>query len=218
MIIRKYGIVLRRLQHRDIELIRSKRNQDSVRNFMFYQKEITKVEQEEWFETINNIYNYYFIIECDNKKVGLINGKNIDYEKRTSEGGIFIWDENFRDVQVSAIASLIMAEFTFMIFNFNKTYAEVLGTNLGQVRYNEFMGYELEKQVGDKLTYSLSKESYLQKRIRLIKAVESLTRDKTPISWIDLDFSETEHQEIQDLYKGLPIYIQDDLDKILLNT
>ena len=60
MIIRKYGIVLRRLQHKDIELVRVKRNQDSVRNFMFYQKKITETEQEEWFKSINNIYNYYF--------------------------------------------------------------------------------------------------------------------------------------------------------------
>jgi len=199
MIIRKYGVVLRRLQLKDIELVREKRNQDSVRNYMFYKEKISESEQLEWFQSINNIDNYYFVIEVEGNKVGLINGKNIDYEKRTSEGGIFIWDENYRDVQVSAIASVIMAEFTFMIFNFNKTYAEVL-----------------EKRENDKLTYTLSKESYLQKRRRLIKAVESLTKDKTPISWSDLDFSEIKPQEIQKLYKGLPLYIQSDLDEILL--
>lgn len=218
MIIQKYGIVLRRLLHKDIELVREKRNQDSVRNYMFYQKEITVKEQENWFNSINNIYNYYFVIEVEGNQVGLINGKSIDYEKRTSEGGIFIWDENFRDVQVSAIASVIMAEFTFMIFNFNKTYAEVLATNRGQIKYNEFMGYELEKKENEKLIYSLSKENYLKKRDRLLKAVKSLTKDKTTISWSDLDFSETEQQEIQGLYKGLPLYIQNDLDKLLLNT
>jgi RimJ/RimL family protein N-acetyltransferase len=218
MIIRKYGIVLRRLLQKDIELVRKKRNQDSVRNYMFYQKEITVKEQENWFNSINNIYNYYFVIEVEGNQVGLINGKSIDYEKRTSEGGIFIWDENFRDVQVSAIASVIMAEFTFMIFNFNKTYAEVLATNRGQIKYNEFMGYELEKTENEKLIYSLSKENYLKKRDRLLKAVKSLTKDKTTISWSDLDFSETEQQEIQGLYKGLPLYIQNDLDKLLLNT
>jgi RimJ/RimL family protein N-acetyltransferase len=218
MIIQKYGVVLRRLHLKDIELVRKKRNQDSVRDFMFYQKEITVQEQENWFKSINNIYNYYFVIEMDGNKVGLINGKNIDYEKRTSEGGIFIWDENFRDVQVSAIASVIMAEFTFMIFNFNKTYAEVLATNLGQIKYNEFMGYELEKQEGDKLIYSLSRNNYLLKRNRLMKAIESLTKDKTPISWNDLDFSETDQQEIQELYMGLPQYIQNDIDKLLIKT
>jgi RimJ/RimL family protein N-acetyltransferase len=218
MIIQKYGIVLRRLLHKDIELVREKRNQDSVRNYMFYQKEITVKEQENWFNSINNIYNYYFVIEVEGNQVGLINGKSIDYEKRTSEGGIFIWDENFRDVQVSAIASVIMAEFTFMIFNFNKTYAEVLATNRGQIKYNEFMGYKLEKTENEKLIYSLSKENYLKKRDRLLKAVKSLTKDKTTISWSDLDFSETEQQEIQGLYKGLPLYIQNDLDKLLLNT
>jgi len=217
MIIQKYGIVLRRLQHKDIELVRTKRNQDSIRNYMFYQKEITAEEQEEWFKSINNIYNYYFIIESDNKKVGLINGKNIDYEKRTSEGGIFIWDEEYRDIQVSAIASLIMAEFTFLIFDFKKTYAEVLASNNTQIKYNEFMGYELESKQGNRLIYSLSQNNYLQKRNRLLKAIEHLTKDNAPISWSDLDFSDTGQQEVKKLYNGLPQYIQQDLDKLLLN-
>jgi UDP-4-amino-4,6-dideoxy-N-acetyl-beta-L-altrosamine N-acetyltransferase len=217
MIIRKYGIVLRRLLQKDIELVRKKRNQDSVRNYMFYQQEITSTEQEKWFKSINNIYNYYFIIESENKKVGLINGKNINYEKRTSEGGIFIWDEDYRDIQISAIASVIMAEFTFMMFGFKKTYAEILSSNNAQIKYNEFMGYELENEKNDKLIYSLSKNNYLKKRGRLLKAIEHLTKDKTPISWGDLDFSDIEKQEIQELYVGLPHYIQNDLDRLLLN-
>ena len=218
MIIRKYGILLRRLEHKDIELVRVKRNKDSVRNFMFYREEITKQEQEEWFKSINNIYNYYFIIECDHKKVGLINGKNIDYEKRTSEGGIFIWDEDYRDVQISAIASVIMAEFTFLIFGFKKTYAEILASNNAQIKYNEFMGYELENKQDDKLIYVLTQANYLRKRARLLKAITQLTNDKTPITWGDLDFSDIEQREIKELYKGLPQFIQHHLDKLLLNN
>ena len=58
MIIRKYGLLLKRVQREDLELIRTKRNQRSVREHMFYQKTISKLDQEKWFDSINNIYNY----------------------------------------------------------------------------------------------------------------------------------------------------------------
>ena len=45
----------------------------------------------------------------------LINGKNIDYEKRESEGGIFIWKNSPEISTAAAIASIIMAELTFKI-------------------------------------------------------------------------------------------------------
>lgn len=215
MIIRKYGLVLKRLQYEDIELLREKRNQDSVRNFMFYKEIITSEEQQKWFDSINNIYNYYFIIESNNKKVGLINGKNIDYMKRTSEGGIFIWDQDFRNKGISAIASVIMAEFTFLVLEFNKTFAEVLASNNAQIRYNEFMGYELlQRENEGKLIYELSKNSYMNKRGRLLKAIQYLTKDKEQITWGDIDLSKVSKKEKETLYSGLPNYVQDSLDKL----
>jgi len=214
MIIRKYGIVLRRLKIGDIELLREKRNQDSVRNYMFYKNIISKEEQKEWFYSINNKLNYYFIIEYEDKKIGLINGKNIDYDKRTSEGGIFIWDENYRNIEISAIASVIMAEFTFMVLMFNKTFAEVLASNNAQVKYNEFMGYELVQKQGDKLTYVLTKESYIKKRVRLLKAIQHLTKDKKQITWQDIDLSKVLKEERTNLYSGLPDYVQEGLNKL----
>ncbi|OGT41731.1 MAG: hypothetical protein A3F13_08775 [Gammaproteobacteria bacterium RIFCSPHIGHO2_12_FULL_40_19] len=210
MIIKKYGIVLKRLKQKDIELVRKQRNRNSVRKFMFYQKKITAQEQEVWFQSINNIYNSYFIIEVEGKKIGLINGKN-DYENKTSEGGIFIWNENYINTPVAAIASFIMMELTFLLLDFKKTYAQVLATNTAQIKYNEHMGYQLEKKQGNKLIFSLSKSNYFLKRNRLLKAIQYLTKDEKPMSWEDLDLSNTTQEEILNLYVGLPAYIQEAL-------
>ena len=50
--------------------------------------------QEKWFEKINNDNNFYFIIEYEGREVGMINIKDVDYEKRTGEPGMFLYDDD----------------------------------------------------------------------------------------------------------------------------
>jgi len=119
MIVRKYGITLRRLKEEDIELVRQMRNLVAIRNKMFFQETITPEMQIKWFNSINNKNNGYFIIEVEGKKIGLIHGKNLDFEKRTCEGGIFIWDENHIGGFGPSLASVIMNYWTGYRINFN---------------------------------------------------------------------------------------------------
>lgn len=82
MIIKKYGIELQLLTKKDIELVRQERNKDFIRSKMINQSIINSKQQQKWFKTINNSNNFYFIIVHENKKIGLIHGKNIDWKKR----------------------------------------------------------------------------------------------------------------------------------------
>ena len=75
---RKYGITLTRLREDDIELVRKWRNSPGIQQYMEYREFITEEMQKKWFESINNLQNFYFIIEYENKKIGLINTSNID--------------------------------------------------------------------------------------------------------------------------------------------
>ena len=88
LILSQYDIELQRLTRTDIELVRSWRNQDRIRNQMFYTDLITEQEQELWFHSVNNALNYYFLIVFKSKKIGLIHAKNIDLEVGYGEGGI----------------------------------------------------------------------------------------------------------------------------------
>jgi UDP-4-amino-4,6-dideoxy-N-acetyl-beta-L-altrosamine N-acetyltransferase len=142
MLIRKYGITLKRLKEEDIELVREMRNSTAISSTMAYREQITPEMQKKWFTSINNKYNGYFIIIYEGKKIGLINGKNIDFEKRTCEGGVFIWDENYKDSIIPALASIMMNDWTFLIINFNAIYAKVLQENVSAMTYDKLMGYE----------------------------------------------------------------------------
>jgi len=80
------GLVIERLKEKDIELVREWRNSDKIRKNMLYQEIITPEQQLKWFHSINNFNNFYFIVEYKNRKVGLVNIKDINWEDRSGGG------------------------------------------------------------------------------------------------------------------------------------
>jgi UDP-4-amino-4,6-dideoxy-N-acetyl-beta-L-altrosamine N-acetyltransferase len=180
MIVRKYGITLRRLKEEDIELVRKKRNSALIQNTMYYREEISPEMQKKWFDSINNKNNGYFIIEYEGKKIGLIHGKNLDFEKRTCEGGIFIWDTEYIGGFIPSLASVIMNDWTFYMINFNATYAKIMLDNSTAISYNRLMGYEpCEPQNDDKGVQwmILTKAGYERHMKVLRKAIKDVTGD-----------------------------------------
>ena len=95
MIIDSNGIKVERLREKDIELVRTWRNSQFVKQYMNFRETITPEMQMKWFKSIDNFNNLYFIIHYKNEKVGLGNIKNIDWEKREGEVGIFISKQKF---------------------------------------------------------------------------------------------------------------------------
>jgi len=218
MIVRKYGITLRRLKECDIELLRQKRNSEAIRNTMYYREEITPEMQKKWFDSINNKNNGYFIIEVDDKKIGLIHGKNLDFEKRTGEGGIFIWEKDYLGGLVPSLASVIMNDWTFYMINFKASYAKIMLDNPTAIAYNKLMGYQpCEPQNNDAGVQwmILTKESY-EKHMKLLrKGIKELTGDSEILKLEDGDASDDLGKEIDLFYKNLPPDIQEKADKLL---
>ena len=85
--IEQYGIILKRLEFEDIELVRRWRNHPKIRKRMSFKKHISKEMQKAWFDSINNKYNYYFLIEYQGRYIGVIDNKKINEEDFTAEGG-----------------------------------------------------------------------------------------------------------------------------------
>ena len=174
MKLEKYGIVLNRLTHDNIELVRNWRNDSKISQYMEFQEYITPEMQEKWFQKIDNDNNYFFIIEYEGRKVGLVNIKDIDYEQKTGEGGIFIYDDEYLNSDVSFRASLCNSDFFFETLNLERITAHILSDNKRAVKYNLMLGFEKQPNqdnVHNQL-YHLEKENYFKKRIlisRLLK-------------------------------------------------
>lgn len=216
MIIRKYGIILRRLTAEDIELVRVHRNSDEIRRHMFYQETITPEMQKKWFATTKTIYDHYFIVEYKNKKIGMLFCKNDNYEERTTEAGFFIWDKEFRNTHVPVFASLIFAELGFIFREMKKTYAIIRKENKQAITYAEQLGYVLHKEIPEenKLIYLLTKEDFKLKAAKIRKAVARVTGDYTELSDVDFDLSGISPEERKQFYSAYPPYLQQKFDRV----
>jgi len=189
MIVRKYGITLRRLRLEDIELVRQKRNSEAIRRVMQFREEITPGMQLEWFHSINNFENYYYIVEYKGKQIALINDKNMDWEARTSESGLFFWDEDYIHTFIPVLASLVLLEMGFYYLDWNISYIHVMSDNPPAIAYTRQLGYELCEGQENELNqlYSLSREQFETRCRKIRKAAQAFIEEEDGAGYILLE-------------------------------
>jgi UDP-4-amino-4,6-dideoxy-N-acetyl-beta-L-altrosamine N-acetyltransferase len=172
----KYGITLNRLREADIELVRKLRNSPQINQFMEYREYITPEMQKEWFKSIDNFDNFYFIIEYQGEKIGLINSSHIDWETVSSDGGIFLWDDKYYETFVPVWASLCLLETTYFVLGAGKSTIKTLKDNERAKKLNIHLGYELQEGQEDvyNQNYLLTRDSFTRHAHKLIKAASLL--------------------------------------------
>ena len=172
----KYGIILERLKEEDIELVRQWRNSDPVRLNMKFRGIISPEQQKKWFDSINNIQNNYLLIHHRGEKIGLLNDKNIDWDARTSESGIFLGKPEYYNSSVPYLVSIAGIETTFYLLGWNKQFAHILRSNTNAVKFNIGLGYNLCRGQEDleHQQYELTRDGFEQKAGKIRNAVHSL--------------------------------------------
>jgi RimJ/RimL family protein N-acetyltransferase len=183
MRITRYGITLQRLQQQQSEMLRAWRNDAKISQFMFYKGEITPAMQQEWFASIDNEQNFFFIIYYKSLPVGLINISTIDWENKTAYTCLFIYDEKFWSSDVPVMASLALLDVFFLLFDIQIAYAKVKGNNMVAHNYNSALGFSRTKKIemGLGYEYMLQKEIYLLETKELRNAAIRLKGNQTLI-------------------------------------
>jgi RimJ/RimL family protein N-acetyltransferase len=187
----KYGIRLNRLKEDDIDLVRRWRNSPQIQQYMEYREYITPEMQKEWFRSVNNFDNFFFIIHYEGKKIGLINSSNVNWKEVTSDGGIFIWEEEYYDTFVPVWASLCLLETDIFVFNATRSYIKTLKDNQRAITLNTHLGYELmsgQEEVYNQ-QYILTKENFEMKAKKIMKAASLLVdaKDRQLVIFYDRD-------------------------------
>jgi UDP-4-amino-4,6-dideoxy-N-acetyl-beta-L-altrosamine N-acetyltransferase len=170
----KYGITLRRLKESDIERVRQWRNSPQIRQFMEFRGNITPNRQLEWFRSVDNFQNFYYIIEYQGKDIGLINSSKIDWDTVSSEGGIFLWDEQYYESFVPVWASLCLLETSYFILGADRSVIKTLSDNERAKKLNTHLGYELQpgqEEVYNQV-YLMTAKSFKAQAKKLIKAAK----------------------------------------------
>jgi RimJ/RimL family protein N-acetyltransferase len=130
-------------------------------NFRDY---ITKEMHLKWFESINTSNNFYYVIQYEGEKIGLVNDKNIDWNEKIAEGGLFIWDKRYINSTIPMKISLLMLELAYTLLGWNKTIVKVRKDNPRALKYNESLGYIVveHNENSDYYTMELEKTRFFE--------------------------------------------------------
>jgi len=174
IMIEKYGVKLKQLTHEKIEMLRQYRNRIEIQQYMGYREEITPEMQETWFQRVDNSgKDFYFIIEFDKKEIGCINIKNVNFDTKEGEPGIFIWADEFLGTDVPARASMAIGGFVWDVLKLDRLVIHVLRNNQRAITYNKQMGYKLSLNQQDVINqeYILTHEdSILNNRLQKLRS------------------------------------------------
>jgi len=181
MILSKGKLRFIRLRIEDLELVRKWRNSPSINRYMEYRGYISEEEQLKWYNSINNINNFYFLIEYEHQKIGLVNAKEINWDDGTTEGGVFFWEEQYYNSPLPVITFMVLADILVKGFEL-KLYGHILRSNHRAIRYNTLLGFNLcedQEDIENQL-YVLTRESYMSKGSK-IRSAFNLIVDKSPL-------------------------------------
>jgi hypothetical protein len=184
MIVEQYGLKYSRLTEHDLELVRYWRNQSFIRDIMQFREYITPEMQRNWFQKINNKFNYYMIIHHGNNKVGMINCKDTEMGQKIAEGGIFIWDKNYWSTPIPVFAALTVLECVFEVFRSGEaSVATISPKNEKALSFNKLLGYRYHETAPNGFhRLILTKEDYFHTTVKLKKAAQLYTSGNTKIS------------------------------------
>ncbi len=157
--INNYDIHLKPLQLEDIELVRMWRNSKHVRSNMIYTKIISSQQQLSWFEGLNSNQHYYIITTKD-IKIGLIDVKNIDWQLKTGEAGIFIGDLQYTESPIALNAILALMDHYFIELELTSLKAKVLKKNTTALFMNQKLGYQITHEDTTCFHLKVSPEDY----------------------------------------------------------
>lgn len=85
----KYNLTLKKLEEKEIEILRTWRNDPRISKFMLSSSSyISKEKQKEWFDSIKNSQNsFYYMIYKDDLLFGYSAIKNIDCKSKIGQPG-----------------------------------------------------------------------------------------------------------------------------------
>jgi RimJ/RimL family protein N-acetyltransferase len=140
---------------------------------MEYRGHITSEDQNLWFRNLCAKTNYYFIINYQNRKIGLIHLNKFDHENSSAHAGLFIAESEFTGTGISLGASLLILTYAFDELKLDIVYAKIKRDNLSALKYNSGLGFVFERNLNESFSlYKTTKSDFLEKKSMLIKLAQ----------------------------------------------
>ncbi|MPM15160.1 hypothetical protein SDC9_61526 [bioreactor metagenome] len=162
MILEKFDIKLRSLSQCDLEMVRTARNSDFIRNRMIYREIISPEMQQHWYNSLDPANDIYLIVEHNEKPRGLINIRNIRYDHDENESGVFFWDNEALQSHLPVITSWLAGEAGYHLLGGQQTTVQVLKSNKQAFEFNQSIGFQIISETEHLYIMQQTKESFSQ--------------------------------------------------------
>ncbi len=157
IVIQNQSVFLRKIQYEDTDLIIKWRNSDFVREHFIYQELFTKESHENWMKTMVETGKVDQLIICIKRTpadeegipVGSVYIRDIDWNHKKAEYGIFIGEESARGRGVGSMAAELMISYCFEQLKLHKLFLRVFADNKQAIRSYEKAGFVQEAYLKD---------------------------------------------------------------------
>jgi UDP-4-amino-4,6-dideoxy-N-acetyl-beta-L-altrosamine N-acetyltransferase len=142
-------IKLQLIAEEDLEMIRDWRNQPHVQEYMDFKETITTADQITWYNNLDKKKNLFFKIIASGEPIGMINLKDIDWENRTAEAGIFVGRKDLIGGITPVFSILVLMKTAFRCFLLKELFAKISKENTNALQLNRQLGYHLHASVNE---------------------------------------------------------------------
>jgi len=158
MIEGKY-IGLRAIEKKDLPQLMKWRNNPTLRKYFRETAEINQVNQEKWFNSINeknSINKMFAIVKLDsNELMGACGLCYIDWVNRSADFSIYLgYDDLYIDDLYAIEAAKLMREYAFSILNLHRLWAEIYSIDEDKKKFFNKLGFKLDGELRDTYWYN----------------------------------------------------------------
>ena len=162
-------VKVREVTESDIQLLRYWRNNPKIQKFMLNQDVISYTDQVRWFKNIDQDHYKHFIYSFNDLDIGTFSIANIDYNKKTFEGGILCGNLDYLKNPINLSVCLYLYQYAFSKLKLETGTARILRSNKTALRLNHAIGYKNLNASTPKVVHcEITKDEYLEKRTKYI--------------------------------------------------
>lgn len=130
-------IILRLISREDTKLIVAWRNNARVRKNFIFQEQFTEEMHNHWLDTkvaSGEVVQFIITIKKDGVPIGSVYFRNIDYDEKKAEYGIFIGEDTAVGKGYGTEAAELALEYAFHVLELKKVYLRVFADNKSAIQ------------------------------------------------------------------------------------
>lgn len=140
-------VFLRSITHDDTDLMVKWRNQENVNRYFFYRGVFDRESHERWLKEKVETGQVIQLIVCmkdDGRPVGCTYLRDIDYDNKKAEYGVFLGEEDVRGMGIGKEILNLTVDYAFEVLGLHRVYARVREDNNPSLYSFLHCGFERE--------------------------------------------------------------------------